>query len=357
MVPASTSLHPQFVRSPSAPVTHRKIGSVRWAHASPVQAVRSWFPSFTSPSSSPEGTEPHHPTCYEGQEASSPCHPWSLRCFYETGAGARMSFLFIEWGGTGAGGNSGTEWDGNGSHEWQSFILISAEGRGLEWRMNGWNGRGLPVPPLLTQLLESIMERSVLGNSLFHSRLVTVWSLPFHSRSPLCSGNLARRDDRRFPSPRDQTVARWGWVNRARALQEDSLIPHGPFLRIRDRAVREREVPKAWPFGSTSLPARSPRGVCDNRRFDWGKWCRSFVTPFHFPLWRWSEVGKERVKNPEGPYPSSVRREKEISYIFSVPTPLTLRSAQGMCNPSSPLRSAHRESLEGTGCSVKKIKT
>ena len=44
----------------------------------------------------PEGTEPHHPTCYEGQEASSPCHPWSLRCFYETGAGARMSFLFIE---------------------------------------------------------------------------------------------------------------------------------------------------------------------------------------------------------------------------------------------------------------------
>lgn len=56
MVPASTSLRPQFVRSPSAPVTHRKIGSVRWAHASPVQAVRSWFPSFTSPSSSPEGT-------------------------------------------------------------------------------------------------------------------------------------------------------------------------------------------------------------------------------------------------------------------------------------------------------------
>lgn len=66
------------------------------------------------------GLRLHHSFCLSESNPYNPfsfhSSPWApLVMLPRFSRGAYHHFLFIEWGGTGAGGNSGTEWDGNGS--------------------------------------------------------------------------------------------------------------------------------------------------------------------------------------------------------------------------------------------------
>lgn len=173
------------------------------------------------------GLRLHHSFCLSESNPYNPfsfhSSPWApLVMLPRFSRGAYHHFLFIEWGGTGAGGNSGTEWDGNGSEvsvrtrsfcKWYVFYFHSPLGTEIPLRNTNRKhvneNSPLPVSPVeparLTPSPLSIGWRMKWTRKCIWNSFIGCW-LPIHSLS--CDRIFFTRFGLQFPSLVSRTTGR-----------------------------------------------------------------------------------------------------------------------------------------------------